>query len=247
MARAANMYRYFGDLDRAIGLAWRALVLSLDIILRTTDFELDLVSIVREIKTHFFVCKTILMEIKDDTLPVVELKLDELYQMYEQLSDEIPDTMEDIRLWVETHRESLQYLIPQEPPSVLVLTSDGRVIHYASITAELDRNMEPFAHLVGGVLTAINSIFVEEYRRLGGAIREIVTAEKIIYISNKKSLNVAVFCDFLTESLIKFSENLAEALERMSGDSLINWRGDETTIKPIKEYINQQILSLISE
>ncbi len=246
LARAANMYRYFGDIDRGIGLAWRALVLSLDIIVRTLEFGHDIVAIVREIKSHFFVCRNVLLEIKDDTRPVVKLKLDELYEAYELLSDEIPDTPEEIRLWVETHRESLQYLIPQEPPSILVLTEDGRVIHYAKMTSELDRNVEPFAHLVGGVLTAINSIFVEEYRRLGGAIREIITAEKIIYISNRKTVNVAVFCDFLTDALIKFSESLADELEERSRTLLLNWRGDEGTIRPLKNFINDQIKAMIS-
>ncbi len=246
LSRSANMYRYFGDVDRAISLAWRALVLSLDIIVRTLNFGHDVVAVVREIKLHFFVCRNVLLEIKDDTRPVVELKLDELYEVYELLSDEIPDAPEDVQLWVETHRESLQYLIPQDPPLILVLTADGRVIHYAAMTSELDENIGPFAHLVGGVLSAINSIFVEEYKRLGGAIREIITAEKIIYISNRKGLNVAIFCDFLTEPLIKFTESLADGLMERSMDILPNWRGDEATIRPLKEYINDQIKSLIS-
>ncbi len=242
IARAANMYRYFGDIERGIGLAWRALVLSLDIIMRCTNYGLDLVNIVRQIKSSFYICQSILLEINDDTAPVVELKLHELFDVYELLSDDVPDTYEQIANWVATHRESLQFLIPQESPSILILKDDGRVLHYVSITQDLHSNLEPFAHLVGGVLTAINSIFVEQHRKLGGAIREIVTAEKIIYIASRAQVNVAIFCDFLSEDLIKFSENLADDLQFRYSHFLKEWKGNESSLKDMRDFINNTIL-----
>ncbi len=246
LVRAANMYRYFGDIERGIGLAWRALILSLDIIMRAEQFGLDVVNTVRQIKPHFFVCRSILLEINDDTRPVVKLKLDELYNAYELLSDDIPDTHEEISLWVATHRDSLQYLIPQDTPSLLALTSDGRVVYYSNIASDLDGDMEPFAHLVGGVLTAINSIFIEQHKRLGGAIREIITAEKIIYISHNKSINVAIFCDFLTDELIQFADSLCEELEEEFHDVLLQWSGHGKEIAPIQKFIEKQICQLVS-
>ncbi len=241
----ANMYNYSNDKNNSQTFAWRALSLSMEILRKTLNTGFDIKAMVNRILPYVDFCKNALLRIEDEITPVIELKIDELYKMFYELTDDIPDDPEDVDLWIETHTTSLQFMLPQVLPSYLFLTVDGRLFYHTESSANYSRQVsdEVDNTLFAGVLSAIRFAFQEKISPVRGLIDEIKVGGDTLLIENTDNIVVIVITSFVYPELRKFISKLSSDLEFNYGTMISKWLGDKRKLNNMIEFIDKEIVN----
>jgi hypothetical protein len=250
----ANYYFYSNLFNEAKKFAWKALMVSMDIISRIVKFQLiiqkspktikqfQLKNVIEEILDCIFLCKRAILSVEDEKKPVIELKLIELQKFFEDIMDDEPDKFQDVEIWLETQIDSLKFIIPQSPSQYMFLTTDGRLIHYHDpLLPDNEITDSAHKHLVAGVLTAITSMFFEHNFLGSGVLNQINTVDHTLIIENRPNIVVIGICQIALIEEIIITRKLADLLEEKYGSLLTNWLGNKSALKEfiteIKEYL----------
>lgn len=239
----ANLYNYSNDKNRAQTFAWRALSLSMDILRKSLNNGFDIKEMVNRIQYNVELAKNALLRMEDELKPVIELKIDELYRMFAELTDDIPDDPEDVDLWIETHSTSLQFMFPQVLPSYLFLTADGRLFYHSKSSGEYSLQIDDEVDntLFAGVISAIRFAFQERISPIRGLIDEISVGGDTLLIENSENIVVIIITTFVYPEIRRFAKQLAENLELKYGKIIAEWIGDNLSLKDVREYIDYEI------
>ncbi len=255
----ANYNAYSSNYVQAQREAWRALTIALD----TVPFIVQryrmqnegaeeiiadpvLEKFIKEFLEFYPLAHRSLITSSDkEIVPVISLKLDELKKFFLSLTDEIPDSLEDVRIWIDTQKESLRFLIPLNIPSFMFLTPDGRLLyHYTQTFVErphVDHGSSQ--HLLAGILTAISSVFHETQILGSGGIREINAVGGTLIIESRPNVMVISICDIVFPEIENMTRNLADHIQHQYGGILARWMGNKQSIANLVSDIQLQLSS----
>ncbi|MCY3413813.1 MAG: hypothetical protein INQ03_19370 [Candidatus Heimdallarchaeota archaeon] len=244
LCRTANMFNYSNNNTEAKKYAWKALIMSMDILQKGLNEGFDIEYLVNQILPFFPLTKNALLRIEDEFTPVIALKIDELYKTFEELTDDIPDSPEDIELWISTHSESLRFMLPQLSPRFMFLTIDGRLFYQTQLGAEINRTEEEMdTTMFGSVLTAMRYAFQEQVSPVRGLINEIKVGGDTLAIENSENIIVVCITTYVFPEIKKYLEDFTQKLETLYGGRIAEWLGFAEGIQDVTEYIENELTS----
>jgi len=253
----SNYYSYSTNPMKSQREAWRAMMIALDTIRFIVDrYQLehnDATEIVRdptldkfihEFMDFFPMAQRCLRNNTDrEILPVIDLKLNELKKLFLSLADEIPDKLNDVKIWIDTQKESLRFLIPLSVPSFMFLTPDGRLIHHYSQTyvenPSSTRNSSQ--HLLAGILMAIRTVFHETQILGSGGIREINAVGGTLIIESRPNVMVISICDIVFPEIKEKTRFLADHAQQQYSQILKKWNGTKQMLADFIADIDHQL------
>jgi len=253
----SNYYSYSFNPVKSQREAWRAMMIALDTIRFIVDrYQLehhDATEIVRdpildkfinEFMDFFPMAQRCLLNNTDnEILPVIDLKLNELKKLFLSLADEIPDKLDDVKIWIDTQKEALRFLIPLSVPSFMFLTPDGRLVYHYSHTyvENPSSNQNSSQHLLAGILMAIRSVFHETQILGSGGIREINAVGGTLIIESRPDVMVISICDIVFPKIEEMTRFLADYVQRHYSQILKNWNGAKQVLADFIADIDHQL------
>jgi hypothetical protein len=241
---AANLYHFLGQRSEAAKLAWRVLVLSMNIVRKLLGQEESFVKlIIDEILELIPQCKRPLLAEENEMTPVVELKIDELINFYKEIRSDFDESnVNNLMEIIDMHSDSIKFLMPYQPTLFLLLSNDGRLMYSVKATSDLSTEENQISHLMAGVLTAVRSIFLEASFSGGGTLKEINTGDSTLLIEGRDSLVFVASAVNMTQGIKIFTAKVADYLNNNYTKTLSNWGGGLAEIDDIITYINNRIL-----
>ncbi|MDH5403257.1 MAG: hypothetical protein OEY49_12250, partial [Candidatus Heimdallarchaeota archaeon] len=139
--------------------------------------------------------------------------------------------------------DSVVHLMPQSPPSFLLITLDGRLV-FSMEAIDNPHFVEESKrdHLIAGVLTAIQSVMREATLSEDGSVKELNSGDSTILIEVRQSFMLIVSCVTVTDELRIFSTDIADKVEGLYGQVLKQWFGDKKSVIELSNYFKNKVI-----
>ena len=250
----ANYNCYSSNFEKGRNYAWRALTISLDILVLLVNFissadeeaSLNLnknfsESCIKAIRNRFQVCQNAIIQNVGEIEPVIKLKLSEFKLFLKKQHLKTLQLTDNALNQIKIQKESIRYLFPIHYPQFLVLTIDGRLIHYFN-KGQLDNTESgdnSTQYRIAGILVAIKSILYETMYSDSGIVQEIYTANGTMLIETRENIIVVAIYEIVLGNIDALLSDLATKLQKKYSKLLNNWLGNKTEIKPIQNDIDK--------
>ncbi len=244
LVRSTNMYYYLRSREKSVSYGWRSVYISLEIISQMIEHSQIDTKLIENIIEQLKIVTKALTEQNIEITKVIELKMEELLKFYESILNQ---TISNVDHELSVHKESIKYLIPASQPVFMFLTKDGRTFYQGTGRSDGESAQVVIGHLVGGVISVINTIFEEEYLFTGGRPEEIITEEKYIELFPSEAFIMVVFADYVFDDLYQFSLNLTQTIEEAYGENLKNWKGERAKIDDVIRTVETLIMNFMDK